>query len=175
MLRLYHGSNVVINKIDLSCSRKGKDFGCGFYLNPEKSQAMEMAVRTSRRMMEGVPVVNVYGFDEALLESGSPLAVKVFRDYSIEWAEFVLMNRRNLGEQAAHPYDIVVGPIADDTVGLQMRRFMQGYISIERMIEELRFHKPSVQYFFGTEKAISYLKKIEDDGGCSVSDRKPLD
>ena len=59
-----------------------------------------------------------------------------------------------------HSYDIVIGPIADDTVGLQMRRLMQGYIDIERMVEELRFHKPAIQYFYGTEKAISYLKRI---------------
>ena len=110
MLKLYHGSNVVIDKIDLCLSRKGKDFGCGFYLNPIESQAMEMAVRTTQRLQEGTPVV--------------------------------------------------IGPIADDTVGLQMRRFIQGYISIDRMIEELRFKKPAVQYFFGTEKAVSYLKKI---------------
>jgi hypothetical protein len=47
-----------------------------------------------------------------------------------------------------------------DTVGLQMRRFILGYISIERMIEELRFKKPAIQYFFGTELAVGYLKKI---------------
>ena len=35
-----------------------------------------------------------------------------------------------------------------------MRRFIQGYIGIERMIEELRFHKPAIHYFFGTEKAM---------------------
>ena len=65
-----------------------------------------------------------------------------------------------MASQPAHSYDIVVGPIANDTVGLQMRRFIQGYIGIERMIEELRFHKPAIQYFFGTEKAINYLQKI---------------
>ena len=160
MLKLYHGSNVVIDEIDLSRSKRGKDFGCGFYLNPNMSQAMEMAVRTSQRMMEGEPVLNTYLFDDALLKEESPLSVKVFPEYSVEWAEFILKNRKNLSDSPVHPYDIVVGPIADDTVGLQMRRFLQGYISIERMIEELRFHKPAVQYFFGTEKAISYLKKI---------------
>ena len=67
MLTLYHGSNVVIDKIDLCRSRKGKDFGCGFYLNPNKEQAMEMAVRTSQRMQEGEPIVNAYLFDESLL------------------------------------------------------------------------------------------------------------
>ena len=161
MLKLYHGSNVVIDKIDLCRSRKGKDFGCGFYLNPDESQAREMAVRTTQRQQEGVPVVNAFLFDDSLLiEDDTTLSVKVFEDYSAEWAEFVLMNRRNKTSTPAHPYDIVIGPIADDTVGLQMYRFIQGYISMDRMIEELRFNKPAIQYFFGTENAIDYLRKI---------------
>lgn len=160
MINLYHGSNVNIDKIELERSRKGKDFGCGFYLNPNRQQAMDMAVRTTQRMMEGEPIVNAYSFDEASLKETS-LNVKMFAEYSVEWAEFVLMNRRNLSDMPAHPFDIVVGPIANDTVGLQMRRFMQGYISIERMIDELRFNKPAMQYFFGTEKAVALLKKIE--------------
>ena len=82
MLKLYHGSNVVIDKIDLCRSRKGKDFGCGFYLNPNESQAMEMAIRTSKRLQEGMPIVNSYLFDESLLFSdNSPLLVKIFEDY----------------------------------------------------------------------------------------------
>lgn len=161
MIHLYHGSNVSIDKIELKRSRKGKDFGCGFYLNPDKQQAMDMAVRTTQRMMKGEPIVNAYSFDDDLLKEETSLKVKVFAEYSVEWAEFVLMNRKNLSDTPAHSFDIVIGPIADDTVGLQMRRYMQGYISIERMIEELRFNKPSIQYFFGTEKAVELLKKIE--------------
>ncbi len=160
MIELYHGSNIVIDKIDLALSRKGKDFGCGFYLNPDKRQAMEMAVRTTRRMMTGEPTVSVFQFDDSLLFGNDILSVKVFNDYSVEWANFILENRKNLSDVPVHEYDVVVGPIADDTVGLQMRRFMQGYISVERMIEELRFQRPSVQYFFGTEKSIKFLKKL---------------
>ena len=161
MLKLYHGSNVIINEIDLCLSRKGKDFGCGFYLNPNESQAMEMAIRTTQRQKEGKPIVNTFIFDETVLtDESSPLSLKVFVDYSKEWAEFILMNRKNLTSTPAHTYDIVIGPIADDTVGLQMRRYMLGYIDIDRMIEELRFRKPAIQYFFGTEKAIRYLRKI---------------
>ena len=129
MLKLYHGSNVIINEIDLCLSRKGKDFGCGFYLNPNESQAMEMAIRTTQRQKEGKPIVNTFIFDETVLtDESSPLSVKVFVDYSKEWAEFILMNRKNLTSTPAHTYDIVIGPIADDTVGLQMRRYMLGYI-----------------------------------------------
>lgn len=164
MLKLYHGSNVVIDTIDLGRSRKGKDFGCGFYLNPDKEQALNMAVRTTRRLMQGTPVLNTFEFDESMLQmERSQLSVKVFSGYSIEWAEFVLTNRRNLSSVPQHPYDIVVGPIANDTVGLQMRRFIQGYISIERMVDELKFQNPAILYFFGTEKAICYLKRIDDE------------
>ena len=122
---------------------------------------MEMAVRTTQRLKEGEPILNTYLFDDSLIKTGhSPLSIKVFEEYSVEWAEFILKNRKNLSDQPVHSYDIVVGPIANDTVGLQMRRFMQGYISVERMIEELKFSRPAIQYFFGTELAISYLRKI---------------
>lgn len=42
-MRLYHGSPVVIDKIDISLSKVGKDFGCGFYLSPDMEQAEKMS------------------------------------------------------------------------------------------------------------------------------------
>ena len=56
---------------------------------------------------------------------------------TIEWAEFILLNRNNNTNIQAHDYDIVIGPIADDTVGLQLRRFIQGYINISQLVNEL--------------------------------------
>lgn len=162
MITLYHGSNVSIEQIDLSLSRKGKDFGCGFYLNANRQQAMDMAIRTTQRMRSGIPTVTAYTFDESVLKQAE-LNIKVFDDYSIEWAEFVLTNRKNTSDTPTHSYDIVIGPIANDTVGVQIRRFIMGYISIEKLIEELRYRgNRSVQYFFGTPKAINLLKRIEE-------------
>lgn len=160
MMTLYHGSNVRITEIDLSLSKKGKDFGSGFYLNPDKNQAFKMAMRTSLISSYGIPVVNAFLFDDSVL-TNSDLRVKTFEDYSEEWVKFVLLNRKNKSATPAHPYDIVIGPIADDTVGVQIRRFTEGYIDTERLIEELRFKgSKAIQYFFGTEKAISYLKPV---------------
>lgn len=42
-MRLYHGSNVKVENIDLSRSRPAKDFGRAFYLSDEIEQAKEMA------------------------------------------------------------------------------------------------------------------------------------
>ena len=34
-MKLYHGSNIEIEVIDLTKGRKGKDFGRGFYLSED--------------------------------------------------------------------------------------------------------------------------------------------
>lgn len=158
---LYHGSNVEIDQIDLSCSKAGKDFGCGFYLSANREQALELAKRKTEQIGEGAPTLNVYEFDEALLQDGT-LSVLEFTEYSKDWAEFVLANRRNRTHQSIHPYDVVVGPIANDAVGFQIRRFTSGLIDMERFLQELKYMKGiTFQYFFGTERAVEYLKKRE--------------
>lgn len=158
---LYHGSNVDIGSIDLGKSKVGKDFGCGFYLSADEHQARELAIRKTEQTGEGRPTLNVYDFDEKELYT-SGLSVLEFHEYSREWAEFVLMNRRNRTRISSHCHDIVIGPIADDAVGFQIRRFTSGLIDMERFIEELKYMKGiTMQYYFGTEKAIRLLTKIE--------------
>lgn len=161
MITLYHGSNVEIEQIDLSRSKRGKDFGRGFYLNANRQQALDMAKRTVRTLSVGCPIVNAFEFDDTVLSRTSGLNVKIFDDYCEEWAEFILLNRSNNSDTPAHPYDIVIGPIANDTVGVQIRRFINGFIPMSVLIEELRFRgNHAVQYFFGTERAIQLLKKV---------------
>ena len=161
MIRLYHGSNVLIEQIDLSRSKRGKDFGQGFYLNANPDQAMEMAARTTRFLNEGEPTLSCFEFDEDEATKNG-LNIKIFLDYSEEWAEFIVMNRKNNSDIPAHSYDIVIGPIADDTVGVQIRRFIMGYLSASALVEELRFKGDhAIQYFFGTLKAVEFLKRIK--------------
>ena len=115
-MKLYHGSNVQIGKIDLALSRPNKDFGRGFYLTEDAAQAMRMAEQKVH-LLGGEPTLNVYEFDESLLKA-SWLKVKIFEGYTEEWAEFVLANRNRSTQKPVHDFDIVVGAIADDKVGL---------------------------------------------------------
>ena len=156
-MKLYHGSNVEIEYVDLSRGRRGKDFGKGFYANPDYMQAVEFCSNVVRREGSGIPTVTSFEFDESALEC---LNVKRFEEYSKEWAEFILMNRNNISDKPAHDFDIVIGPIADDGVGTQIRRLSRGFITFDAFLEELKYSKFSIQYFFGTEEAIKYLKKI---------------
>lgn len=158
---LYHGTNYPFDTIDLSKGRRGKDFGQGFYLSADYGQALDMAHNTVDRMEEGSPTVLTFEFDDALLSTESPLKVKVFDGYSLEWAKFVYACRNYRKSGCLHDYDIVYGPIANDKVGLQLQRYRQHIISIEKLVEELTYKIPTFQYFFGTELAINYLTLIE--------------
>lgn len=158
---LYHGSNMEITEIELSASKVGKDFGCGFYLSADKEQALELAVRKTEQIGSGTPTLNAFIFDEAGFRS-SGLSLLRFDEYTADWAEFILMNRRNRTRTATHNYDVVIGPIANDAVGFQIRRFTSGLIDKQKFLEELKFMKGiTFQYFFGTEEAIRFLTKIE--------------
>lgn len=156
---LYHGSNINIETIDLNKSMHGKDFGKGFYLSDDEAQAINMAkLKTS--LFGGEAIINHYEFDESILSS-KVLNVKLFTEYSLEWAEFILMNRKNHTDTPSHSFDIVYGPIANDKVGVQIRNLIENNITIETFLERLKYMKGiTFQYFFGTERAIKYLHKL---------------
>lgn len=160
-MKLYHGSDVSIDKIELSLSKPFKDFGKGFYLSSDYNQAMDMAKeRVRQKLGTGCPIVSVFEFDESLL-SQSDLNVKVWNNYCVEWAQFVIDNRDRKLQHPCHDYDIVYGPIADDGVTFQLRRFQAGYLTIEQLVDELKYSKGiTFQYFFANELAISKLTKI---------------
>lgn len=108
----------------------------------------------------GEPVVTAFEFDETIFNS-SLLLTKRFEDYSLEWAEFVYANRNNQSAETIHNYDIVYGPIADDRVGVQIRNLIEKNITIEIFLERLKYIKGiTYQYYFGTTKAISLLKRL---------------
>lgn len=156
-MKLYHGTNVDFDVIDLTKSNKYKDFGQGFYLTDIRSQAEELAAKKSR-LFGGYPVIQEYEFDESLL-SGAELKVLKFDKPSTEWAEFIFKNR-NRDNNFTHDYDIVIGPIANDGVAYLLGRYEEGTLTIEELSDKLDYKKLNSQYFFGTDKSLKYLKRL---------------
>lgn len=153
---LFHGSNVLVDKIDLDKSKPNKDFGRGFYLSEDETQAIEMANFKSMQL-GGEPVVSSFLFDETVLKSDS-LRIRIFEDYSEEWADFVFANREGVVTEC---FDIVYGPIANDKVGLQIRKLKDGTIDKEEFLNRLKYMKGvTYQFYFGTEAAIKHLIKL---------------
>lgn len=155
-MRLYHGTNAEINAIDLGQSRIGKDFGLGFYLTSDEQVAHRQAERKFEQYGEGMVRVYEFELDDEMMNT---LKVLVFEGYSLEWARFVLLNRKNRTRTQMHDYDIVIGPIADDVVGYQIRRVEEGIITEEQFLEEIKYHTVTMQYMFATQNAVKILQK----------------
>ena len=153
---LYHGSNMAIEEIDLEKSRPYKDFGKAFYLSADENQAREMA-KFKVLTGGGEEHITIFEFDEQCLKE---LKVKRFDGYSEEWAEFVY-NNRDEKQEFHHDFDMVYGPIANDTVGVQIRDLRERKISLKVFLKNLEYYKGiTFQYAFCTPLAISKLKKL---------------
>ena len=98
-----------------------------------------------------------FSFDDELLSNGG-LNVLRFDNPSVEWANFILKNR--MEKNFRHEYDIVIGPVADDGVVLQLDLYLRHLITLEQLVKELTYKKLNNQYCFATECAISKLMKL---------------
>ena len=167
-MKLYHGSNLVIESINLAMCRPYKDFGRGFYLTDMKEQAEKMAVRVSR-IYGGSPVVNAFEIPDSFRENDG---VKI-KDFGIEtteeWARFVMNNRNRMFTDVKdslcnkdNKYDIVIGPVADDNMALLFRQYENEIIDFATLLKGMIYKKTSSQYSFHTEKSINLLRKAGD-------------
>lgn len=157
-MNLFHGTNVDFNHIDLLKSKPNKDFGRGFYLSADYNQALEMAHVKVEQLETGSPIVQTYEIADS---AWNDLHILRFENYSEEWAKFILLNRNNPSKKQAHDYDVVIGPIADDRVGIQLWRYEKHSIDLPTLVRNLKYMKGiTIQYFFGTERAIKQLHRI---------------
>ena len=156
-MTLYHDTNADIGAIDLTRGLRHKDFGKGFYLTPDRTTAIRMAQKKAR-LFGGTPTLITYEMDEAALHSD--LKVKIFPEKAcVEWLIFVDANRDRKTVSPIHDYDIVIGPIADDGVVLQLTNFREGIYTPEQAAAQLQDKYLDQQYYFGTEQALHFLRK----------------
>ena len=154
---LYHGSNQPIEQIELSKGKSHKDFGRGFYTTHLRQQAEFCSMRITERY-GGNPVVTEFEFDiQSALDDG--LNVKIFDRPDKEWALFVMANRsRTAGFM--HDYDIVIGPVADDRMARLFGLYDMDIIDLDAVVAGLVYKDLNSQYFFATERSLSYLRKL---------------
>lgn len=158
-MRLYHGTNIEFEEIDLTKSLPYKDFGKGFYLTAIRQQAERMAERKSHRF--GKAIILTYEVSDDVINGFSDCKVKNFASPNEEWALFILSNRKRTFPPFIHDFDIVAGPVADDGVAYVLSRYEEGTLSLKEALAELTFTHLSNQYCFCTEKAINHLRRIK--------------
>jgi len=168
---LYHGSDKNVTKIDLSMSALRKDFGRGFYTTGDRGQAEKFARLKANRSNTGKGYVSAFSFKDS-----NGLKIKKFDSSNEEWFDFVLANRGygNLSNPALDlEYDIIIGPVANDAVGVVLNLFVYGTYgdpttaeAKEMAIRLLLTQKLHNQVFFGTGRAVANLRYLETYDVC---------
>lgn len=143
-MHLYHGSNVIVEKPKVLTNGYFKDFGYGFYCTNMEKQAKKWALVKRKSH-----IVNIYDY-----ENDNDLNICSFPEMTEEWLDFVVDCRRGI----EHPYDIVEGPMADDTIWDYIEDFVRENISREAFWTLVKFKYPTHQIVFCTENAIKTLK-----------------
>lgn len=142
-IQVFHGGSVIVEVPRIRKTGYTKDFSWGFYC----TKSHEQAVRWASRNLTGY--VNRYSF-------AKPVNLKVlhFPEMSNEWLNFIALCRSGKD----HDYDIVEGPMADDTIWSYVDDFLRGEISREAFWALAKFRHPTHQIVFHTEPALTCLK-----------------
>lgn len=152
-MKLYHGSNVIVEKPKILAQLRALDFGAGFYLTSNQQQAEKWARNVYNRRKTGEPTLNLYHIEDTDIQE---LEILQFDTADGDWLEFVVMNRK--GEYYDKKYDIVIGPVANDTTIRVVNDYMSGVYTKDEAIKRLLPQKLTDQYAFLTERALQMLK-----------------
>ena len=142
-MTVFHGGYVAIDKPEIRKGRNTKDFGEGFYCTIIKEQAQRWARRYNTK------IVSIYD-----VRMNTNLKIKDFKEMTDEWLDFIAACRNGV----PHDYDVVEGPMADDTIFNYVQSFLDGEISRAAFWELAKFKYPTHQISFHTARALAALK-----------------
>ena len=154
-LTVYHGSKDIVESPEIRITKYNKDFYFGFYCTTLREQAKRWAAR-----FNGKGILNEYVYIP-----NDELIVKKFPEMSEEWLDFIVACRSG----KSHRYDVVEGPMADDTIFNYVQNFLDGKISREAFWNLAKFKKPTHQISFHTAKALASLFFVKE---CEVEDEE---
>jgi len=171
-MKVYHGSDLKIETIDLSKCRIGTDFGHGFYVTKFLKQAEDIAARVAS-WHDTIPVVTEFEFNEYAFED-KDFRVLRFDGYNDEWLDFIVKNRASIASKSMHDYDIVEGPVANDDIAARIYDYLNGDVTKVEFIEELRFKKPMHQICFCTVASMQMLSVHANKNDSKILQMKDL-
>ena len=158
-MRVFHGSYIEVNEIDLKKGRNNLDFGKGFYVTNIRLQAEFWATKAGKfHKTDGV--VSEFEFYENAFEHYD-LKVLRFSGYNEQWLDFVVLNRDPNTPIPSHDYDIVEGPVANDDVNDRINDYLANLVSKVDFLKELTMHKPTHQICLCTVRSLQMIEPLD--------------
>ena len=168
-IKLYHGSDKIVEHPELGKGSAKNDYGQGFYCTAHFELACEWASKNE--------AVNGYANEYVL--NLSDLKVLDLSDpaYNIlNWITLLIQNRTfestaPISEQAKQyllanfnvdvsGYDVIKGYRADDSYFSFARDFVNNTISVQQLAKAMKLGKLGIQYMLRTEKAFANLTYV---------------
>ena len=146
---------------DLSKSRPFLDFGKGFYLTANESQAIEFSHKIAARAKRldsdytGCATVSTFEFD--LAAADSLLSVKRFMAADEQWLDFIIDNRTGKGKAV---YDVIIGPVANDDVYQVIEKYEDGTLTKKQAIAAFKVKNLFNQYTLCSDAAVKLLRFV---------------
>ena len=144
---IYHGSTQIVEYPEIRVAKYNKDFYFGFYCTMMPEQARRWATRFT-----GKGIINEY-----LYRPNEKLKTLIFPEMTEEWLDFIAACRTG----KSHTYDIVEGPMVEDTIFNYVQAFVDGKITRAAFWELAKFKKPTHQISFHTAKALTTLEFLK--------------
>ena len=155
-MKVFHGTNITIEKPKIINRFKTLDFGEGFYTTENEAQAREFTVKVCERRNPALePVVNCYEYDADL----TGLSVLKFDAPDEKWLDFVVERRKGVALDAK--YDIVIGPVANDDVFGTIILYEAGQLDKESAIKRFKVKNLYNQVVFCNESALGRLSFVK--------------
>lgn len=168
-IKLYHGSDKIVERPELGKGSAKNDYGQGFYCTAHFELACEWASKNE--------AVNGYANEYVL--NLSDLKVLDLSDpaYNIlNWITLLIQNRTfestaPISAQAKQyllanfnvdvsDYDVIKGYRADDSYFSFARDFINNTISVQQLAKAMKLGKLGIQYMLRTEKAFANLTYV---------------
>lgn len=173
-VRLYHGSEVIVERPEFGKGARHNDYGKGFYCTENPELAREWACAKQKN-----GYVNIYDMDMTEL---SVLNLNDPQYNILNWLAILADNRTywqngSISEDAKDyikthflldisGYDVIIGYRADDSYFSFAQDFVAGVISLEKLSEAMRLGKLGEQIVLKSPKAFDQIEFV----GCENVD-----
>lgn len=155
--KLYHGTDKEFDTFDLSKAKKFKDFGKGFYLTTDFSQAQKWAQRKGYNNSKAY----IYCY-EVKKTNDTTIKVLELLQYNQRWLDFICQSRID-GKES--DYDIIYDRIADNQyseISNLLHDYREKKKSCDEVIDMIKWTNTKAdQYCFKSIKSLSLLERVK--------------
>ena len=160
---LYHGATVEVREPLTNVGRPDLDFGPGFYLTNDRSQAISWAKTKAYRKRHPKAIVNIYAFATDRFLADGLYKTKFFPEYNLEWLDFIAASRKQ--QKPWLGMDWIEGGIANDRVISTVDAYTDGYMTAEmamdKLINETLRHQVCILNQEIIDKYLTFVKSEE--------------